>query len=331
MMIIEMPFQQRLYAATDKSPEPREMAAWDMERLRLEELSISDFEHGADLVDAKTFLRGGEHWASLVGAVWSGKRFHHSGGDELSAALASLVQNIDCSRFFAEGYSNLPQTSIMRKPPKVEHIRSSQREVNVANLSAWVQDNLVSVAGDVFVRVREPAVYLDFIGPFYNDNCYMHIRPGRLSSASASEDHGILSTINGRHELLSLAQDLLASDERLFRLDIKFENGVFDKMDSRLEDTSDIAARTLVTQARRLSRRNYSPESLRPTLVKEFKKREREFDQERLDYLAELLTEHQSEMGFPASLMTEITLDRWNNRPIDLGLGVASRQTPKPH
>lgn len=321
MTIVEIPFLHRLYAATDKSPVPREMAAWDMERLRLDELPISELELGADLVDRKTYLWRGSHWATLLGAVcppWVLRDFE--GKNEMAAALAYLIHQIDPSRFFAEGRNKLPRTSILTKPPKVDHIRTSQRELNVANLSTWVQDNLMSVGGEVFVRVREPSVSLDVVGPFEFNRCYMTLKCPELIAASASEDHGILSTISGRHDLLALATGLLSSDERMIRVDSKFQDGVFEKMGSSDEDAADMAARTLVAQSKRLSRRNHADQKLADTLRREFKKPEREFGQDRLDLLADLLEEGIPEMNFPLSLMTRIVLDRWHDRPVVLGI-----------
>lgn len=101
-MIIAMPFLQRLYAATDKSPEPREMAAWDMERLRLEELSISEFELGADLWGVKTFLSGGDHWASLVGAAWPTRSSRDAGNEVAAANLADLLAEHQSETRFPE-------------------------------------------------------------------------------------------------------------------------------------------------------------------------------------------------------------------------------------
>jgi hypothetical protein len=325
-MIIEMPFLHRLYAATSKSPEPREMAAWDMERLEIEDLSISDFEPGAELGDKKTFIAREHHWASLVGAVYPHHARYELAKDELSNVFTVLAHRIGCSRFFAVGSTKLPQTSILMATPKTQYIRSSQREVNVANLSAWVQENLVSVDGELFVRVREPAIYLDIIGPFNDEKCFMTIRAAALSPASVSEDHGILSTISDRYELLELAHNLLSSDARMMRVDSDFKGGAFDRIHSTSEDASDMAARTLVAQAKRMtsySHRHYGPAKLFEALSKEFKKPEREFRQARLDHLADLLSEHVHEMRFPMSTMTEIALDRWNSRSITLDLGNA--------
>lgn len=320
-MIIEMPFLHRLCSATTKSPEPREMAAWDMERLRLEDVSRSDFEPGAYLGDKATFIFRGHHWASLVGAVLPHHVRPEPGMDKLAVALLHLVQRIDCSRFFAEGGAKLPQTSILAKTPKAEYIRSSERELNVSKLSAWVQENLVSIEGEVFARVREPAIYMDIVGPFDNQKCFITIKAAGLSPASASDDHGILSTISGRHELLTTARDIHSTDVRMLRVDNKIERVAFDGMHSTTEDSSDMAARSVVALAKRMARKRYEcPPKLFSALSKSLKKRGQEFDEDSVDHLASLLAESVGEIKFPMSLMTTITLDRWHARPIALGI-----------
>ncbi|MCV9963861.1 hypothetical protein OIU34_18455 [Pararhizobium sp. BT-229] len=330
-MIIEMPFLHRLCSATNKSPEPREMAAWDMERLQLEDVSKSDFEPGANLGDKATFILGGQHWASLVSAVLPRHVRHDPEVDKLTVALSDLAYRIDCSRFFAEGRAKLPQTSILSKTPKSEYIRNSQREVNVANLSAWVHENLVSVDGEVFARVREPTVSMDIVGPFYAESCYITIQAPGLSPASASEDHGLLSTISGRNDLLDLARGLLSSDGRMLRIDNKIEIGAFQRMHSTIEDASDMAARSVVALAKRMARNRYEcPPKLFSALSKAFKKRGQEFDEDSVDHLASLLAESVGEIKFPMSLMTTITLDCWHVRPITLGIGNQVPLAPGP-
>jgi hypothetical protein len=320
-MIVEVPFLHRLHAATDKTPVPRDMAAWDSERLRLEEVSFADLELGADLVSKKTYLWRGYHWANLLSAVippWSFNRVVDS--DKMSIALSYVIRKIDPSRFFGENLRKLPQTSILLKSPRFEHIHSSQRELNVANLTAWVQDNIMAVDGDVFVRVREPSVSLSVVGPFERGECYMTLRCPDLIPASTSEDHGILSTINGRHELLALAKDLLNSDKRMTRIDRDLEGRVFNAMSSSYENPADMTARTIVAHARFLSLRDHLYPKMARALAKEFKKPEREFGPERLDRLASFLEEGISEMNHPQSLVTRIALERWHDRPVNLGI-----------
>lgn len=337
-MIIEMPFLHRLCAATSRSSDPREMAAWDMERLRLEELSYSDFEPGADLGEKRTLLENGNHWASLVGAVYHSRSLYDREGSALAAALKRaalnrLANEIDCTRFFAEGRTKLSQTSILKKTPKPEYIHTSQREANIAKLTYWVNDNLVSVEGEVFVKVRDPAVYLDIVGPFEDQRCYMILKTADLHPVLVSQDYGILATINGRHELNDLAHNLLSSDSRMMRIDSQFAIGAFDKMHCATEDTSDMAARTLVSIARRMTwsaQRVLNPPKFTAAIAKMFKEPEREFDQVRIAHLADLLAEYVPAMKFPLSLMTKIALERWHDRPISLGIEDSFQGVPGP-
>ena len=340
-MIIEMPFLHRIRAATAKTPEPREMAAWDSERLALAEMSKADFEKGAEVGHRtltsgnseeiiETIVLDGRHWAELTKVYPDTKSFEH-GLDPISYALMLVADQIDCTRFFSGGREKIAQTSILKKTPRSEYVHSSQREVNVANLTDWVESNLVSVDGTAYARVREPTVYLDFIGPFHGEQSFAELQMTPLTAADSGTryEHGMLATISDRFELTKLARDLEAKDSRIMHYTNKIGAKIFKTMRSYAEDPADVAGRSMMNLARHLHRRTKHvdiAESLHVWLHRFIKKNDGDADIENMDQLADMIGRNVGVLGYPDNLRSEIVLDRWHNRPIDLGIG-----RPGPH
>nr|WP_250807392.1 hypothetical protein [Neorhizobium tomejilense] len=323
-MIIEMPFLHRMRAATAKTPEPREMAAWDSEWLTLTDVSVTETDEGAELGKARTITINGHHWAGLT-EVYPVNRILHEGALPIPFALGCLAMSIDCSRFFDRGREKLPQTSILKKTPSADLVRSSQRELNVAKLTDWVAENLVCVDGQPYVRVKEPTIYLDVVGPFNNEQCFMTLKlAGLVPESSDGHDHGIMSTISGRHDLLTLAEGLLASDNRMMRIDKDIRSTTFASMTSSLEDPADVATRNLVNlgkQMRWAMNRHKVSEKLLTALGRLARDGRYGDGDDWPDRLADVIGHHVSELKFPMNVMAEIILDRWHQRPIALGVG----------
>ncbi|MDW9481292.1 hypothetical protein GOB57_21845 [Sinorhizobium meliloti] len=321
-MIITMPFLQRMRTATAKTPEPREIAAWDSEPLRLAEFSVSDFEQGSELGSDRTITAEGKHWAKLTEVF---PNIPDAGTERVSSALECLAISIDCSRFFANGREKLPQTSILKKPPSQSLIRHSEREVNVAKLDDWVRENLVCVEGEPYVRVREPTVCLDFVGPFEGERCYLTLKRGKLVPAPYEEyEHAVMATISGRYELMALATELLASDRRVMHFTNAIDQAVFASMTSSAEDPADVARRSLVNIANKMTQPIYLhrvPEKLVTTLKRVCREGGWDFDNDRLEKVADLIGHNVPTMKFPMNVMVGIILDRWHQRPVALDIG----------
>lgn len=314
MTQIEMPFLQRMFSATRKSAEPRLLAAWDMERIDIEELSTSDFEQGADLARTTTLLRDGHHWANLTRDVFPEYRAGFT--KELSAALLNTAQSIDATRFFRGGKISLPQSSILLKPPKDRYIVRTEREVNVTRLRAWADQNLLSVEGEIFIRVREPALFLDFAGPYLNDQCMMSFNVAGLVPFHRRESCGVLATISEKDDIRCLAEELLRTDRRVISLD-ELEDDVFERLTCPTDDVKEVLSRSLVSVAKRF---DYNTPNAPAQLTKAVKQwlaiEENQDDEEKLTELSDLLADHVCMIRFPLSTAVKMAVDRWNDRPI---------------
>jgi hypothetical protein len=320
-MIVSMPFLHRMRAATIKTPQPREIAVADREFITLGKRTASDFEQGARIGNWTTLVAEGGHWASLT-SVYPNEGYGSEGRDPIDHAFKSLSMSIGCERFYADEWESLPLTSVLQKSPPPSMIESSQREVNVSKLANWATDNLVSVDGVPFVRVKEPTVHLTVYGPFGGRTCFLRLSLTKTApEADDRYDYGIMSTISGRHELLKLANRLLASERGMLRVENDIAPEAFDQMTSAAEDEADVAKRSLVRFAWETVRTihiNSSPERLVKGLRPFFRHPRPEFGQDDLDRMAELIGRDAGNLDCPRDIVAGIIVDRWHQRPVEL-------------
>jgi hypothetical protein len=320
-MIVSMPFLHRMRAATIRTPKPREIAVADREYLTLAERKVSDFELGAQIGNWTTLVADGGHWASLT-SVYPNQGYGSENRDPIEHAFKSLSMSIGCERFYADEWECLPQTSILQKLPPPDMIESSQREVNVAKLADWAADNLVSVNGVPFVRIKEPTVHLTVYGPFGGRTCFLRLCLSKIApEADDQYEHGIMATISGRHELLELANRLHASDENMLRVENDIVHETFAQMTSAAEDEAEVARRSLVRFARETVEtlhRNSSPDRLVKGLKPFFRHPRPKFGQDDLDRMAELILRDAANLGCPRDIVAGIIVDRWHQRPVEL-------------
>lgn len=320
-MIIEMPFLHRMRAATKKTPEARDMAAWDKERFALSELSSADFEPGAEAGSLQTITAEGKHWARLTD-IYPDHGVYDHGQSPVDWGLRMLAGSIDCTRFFARGREKIAQTSTLRKPPAVELIEMSERETNVSNVAAWLAHNLVSVDGVPYTRVKEPSSYMSIVGPFDAERCFIEIKLSTLvAELDERYEHGIMSTISGTHALLRRAQGIMSSDRRIMRVDNNISRATLDSMVSYCEDPALMAARTLEEFSRRTEARWFRQNGT-DRLVKSMRAALSMpggvTDQVRMDVLADIISKNVSTMDYPRDIMAEIVLEGWYNRPVNI-------------
>lgn len=319
-MYVEIPFLQRMVASTLKTPEPRKLAAWDRETIELDELSSSDFEIGAVVGDIRTLVTGGHHWMP-INLAYPSVMYGVQKDESPERAIGGLMMSIDCTRFFAGGRELVAQTSILRKPPATELIRSSERATNVVRLKDWVADNLASVDGQVYVRVKEPVLCLDIHGPFHTEqDGYISVKvlaPRHLDDQAY--EYGIMSTVGGRHEMLAEAKRLTKKYPGINRIDRGIGEDTFRTMSNSLEDTAEVARRTLVTLAHRLtwSRNAHKvPAPLAQAIKRMFKDPAKNISTWDLEDIADLISENLHAIGFPLGIKAQMALDRWQARPI---------------
>lgn len=310
MTQIEMPFLQRMFSATRRSTEPRLLAAWDMERIDLEELSRSDFDLGADLAGRTTLLCRGHHWASLTRDALT----KYSGPRDLATALKNMAEEINTTRFFDEGKISLARSSILLAPPKDHHVRRSEREMNVSRLRAWAAENMLSIEGEVFIRVREPALRLD-IGYIHGGQYHSTVRVADLKPYHTMDTSGFLTTINEKQDLLDIAKEYFQIDKASMMQELKGD--AFERLSCATNNTSEVAARSLVGIAMGV-RWDRPAISAQLTMALDTME-ENLHDEDKLTELADLLVDHVHMFSFPVSAFVRIAVERWNDRPITPG------------
>jgi hypothetical protein len=158
-MIIEMPFIQRYVGRTKNLSEVRQLAAWDQERVKLAEHGLSEFEIGSHFGDGvHTLYREGSHWA-YYGTSVTGKLDHRTiDVFAVGRALTALTQSVDMTRFFPGGRVDIRVSGMPHSPPDPKWTEETERDLIVSRLIGWVGENIVTIDGNLAVRVGEPSL-----------------------------------------------------------------------------------------------------------------------------------------------------------------------------
>lgn len=241
-----MPFLHRFRGTSGRRPDVRELAAWDTAKVDLPDYSAADFEPGVSLPTKRTLFRDGAHWANILGTTLGADMLYNPDEDGMAPAMARLANAIDCSRFFDDGIA-LPSADTLSKMPLERHVEWSQRDSNVARLREWADENLASIDGELFVKVREPTLRLMAYSTSVETEAYLHVRIDRFKPILAKDDFGVLFRLGERDTLVERTAEIVESNPVISHVVTVIDELDWSAMTEDFPQGSDVERRTIVS------------------------------------------------------------------------------------